>query len=326
MKTTINDKFSFRRLWAVMKLDIVVNYKRYIGTLIILLIAFWGYQLMQVDKYLEMNVVIPDLFPVDKLFENFVASVTANFGVILLFAIYYASSEMSLPIKTKEKALNFLVMPVTSLEKFISRFLVAVVGVPVIAIVALLLADMLRMLCLPLFDGPTNALTGFTLPDVFANFVELFRVTYSGVDVNRELLDGQVAYVSFDAYMGCMAIACMVLSWSFNQSLFMLAGCIWRKRALVKAFLVILLAVILVVGAMVTLPSYWIPWFRDTVMPLMTVDSVTKFCRIILSVITPILLLLTILNWWLSYRLFSRKQVVSVNRIKLFKRRKEAAV
>ena len=39
-----------------------------------------------------------------------------------------------------------------------------------------------------------------------------------------------------------------------------------------------------------------------------------------------LLMCLVIFNWWLSYRLFSRKQVVPVSRVNFFKNRKEAAV
>ena len=51
----------------------------------------------------------------------------------------------------------------------------------------------------------------------------------------------------------------------------------------------------------------------------------------ILIASTPVLmpavtLALVILNWWLSYRLFSHKQVVSVSRVNFFKNRKETTV
>ena len=37
-----------------------------------------------------------------------------------------------------------------------------------------------------------------------------------------------------------------------------------------------------------------------------------------------LLICLVVFNWWLSYRLFSRKQVVPVSRVNFFKNRKEA--
>ena len=39
-----------------------------------------------------------------------------------------------------------------------------------------------------------------------------------------------------------------------------------------------------------------------------------------------LLMCLAVFNWWLSYRLFSRKQVVPVSRVNFFKNRKEATV
>ena len=39
-----------------------------------------------------------------------------------------------------------------------------------------------------------------------------------------------------------------------------------------------------------------------------------------------LLMCLVVFNWWLSYRLFSRKQVVPVSRVNFFKNRKEATV
>ena len=39
-----------------------------------------------------------------------------------------------------------------------------------------------------------------------------------------------------------------------------------------------------------------------------------------------LLMCLVVFNWWLSYRLFLRKQVVPVSRVNFFKNRKEATV
>ena len=56
------------------------------------------------------------------------------------------------------------------------------------------------------------------------------------------------------------------------------------------------------------------------------IESLPEALMFLRSVGIVLLLALTILNWWLSYRLFSRKQVVPVSRVNFFKNRKEATV
>jgi hypothetical protein len=106
----------------------------------------------------------------------------------------------------------------------------------------------------------------------------------------------------------------------FGHSLFILGGCFWRKAAIIKIWI----TQIVVTSA--------IAWIAIKLEPIMTdssriaeifsfigkfdvsfsfIESLPEALMFLRSIGIVFLLALTALNWWLGYRLFSRKQVVA---------------
>ena len=304
---TINNKFSFARLGAVLKCDLVEHRWSNIAAFFILFAAFLASQLANMNSIIGTGLrhsIQPDQY-MPSLAANFVPFF---YGVLSLALMCAAADMCGVPLKTKGRGLNYLMMPATNMEKFVARALVNTILLIVMAFAALLLADLVRMLFVPLFE--VKEFYGFTLPRILAEFGETFSSAYrTGGEVWGPTVDGTVRVIGFSAYYGAVNVTTMVAAFLFAHSLFILGGCIWRKAAIIKIWITQLVVTSAVVWIFVKLEPYVLPWLGDVLTSLFETEQHAGMT--LMSIAIPVLLALTALNWWLGYRLFSRKQVVA---------------
>ena len=267
-------------------------------------------------------------------------SLAANFvpffyGVLALALMCAAADMCGVPLKTKGRGLNYLMMPATNMEKFVARVLVNTILLIVMAFAALLLADLVRMLFVPLFE--VKEFYGFTLPRVLGEIGETFSSLYRTGSEEWDVIEGGiVTVIGNNPYKGCLTVSIFVIAILCVHSIFILGGCFWRKAAIVKillvwftagltiAWIVIKLELIMTDSSKLSEIFSFINWLPNGAFSF--IESLPEALIFLRSVGIVLLLALTILNWWLSYRLFSRKQVVPVSRVNFFKNRKEATV
>lgn len=304
---TINNKFSFARLGAVLKCDLVEHRWSNIAAFFILFAAFLASQLSNMNSIIGTGLrhsIQPDQY-MPSLAANFVPFF---YGVLSLALMCAAADMCGVPLKTKGRGLNYLMMPATNMEKFVARAFVNTILLIVMAFAALLLADLVRMLFVPLFE--VKEFYGFTLPRILAEFGETFSSAYrTGGEVWGPTVDGTVRVIGFSAYYGAVNVTTMVAAFLFAHSLFILGGCIWRKAAIIKIWITQIVVTSAVVWIFVKLEPYVLPWLGDVLTSLFETEQHAGMT--LMSIAIPVLLALTALNWWLSYRLFSRKQVVA---------------
>ena len=304
---TINNKFSFARLGAVLKCDLVEHRWSNIAAFFIFFAAFLASQLSNMNSIIGTGLrhsIQPDQY-MPSLAANFVPFF---YGVLSLALMCAAADMCGVPLKTKGRGLNYLMMPATNMEKFVARALVNTILLIVMAFAALLLADLVRMLFVPLFE--VKEFYGFTLPRILAEFGETFSSAYrTGGEVWGPTVDGTVRVIGFSAYYGAVIVTTMVAAFLFAHSLFILGGCIWRKAAIIKIWITQLVVTSAVVWIFVKLEPYVLPWLGDVLTSLFETEQQAGMT--LMSIAIPVLLALTALNWWLGYRLFSRKQVVA---------------
>lgn len=304
---TINNKFSFARLGAVLKCDLVEHRWSNIAAFFILFAAFLASQLANMNSIIGTGLrhsIQPDQY-MPSLAANFVPFF---YGVLSLALMCAAADMCGVPLKTKGRGLNYLMMPATNMEKFVARAFVNTILLIVMAFAALLLADLVRMLFVPLFE--VKEFYGFTLPRILAEFGETFSSAYrTGGEVWGPTVDGTVRVIGFSAYYGAVNVTTMVAAFLFAHSLFILGGCIWRKAAIIKIWITQIVVTSAVVWIFVKLEPYVLPWLGDVLTSLFETEQHAGMT--LMSIAIPVLLALTALNWWLSYRLFSRKQVVA---------------
>ena len=304
---TINNRFSFSRFAAVLKCDLMENWLRYVGVFCILFFANLAYQLVDIKDVVELSTL--RAIPVEEYMKQLAVDCLPLFYGVLSLSLMCAASDMTaVPFKSKGRAMNYLMMPATNLEKFLSRVFINVVMVLVMAYVALFLADLARMLYVAIFD--IEGFYGFTIPCMWSEIGETFSSFYrTGGEVWGPTADGTVRVIGFRAYYGVVNVTAMVAFFLFVHSLFILGGCFWRKAAIIKIWITQLVVTFAVVWVFVKIEPYVLPWLGDVLTSLFETEQ--KAGMTLLSIAIPVLLALIVLNWWLSYRLFSRKQAVA---------------
>ncbi len=194
---TINNKFSFARLGAVLKSDFVEHRWSNIAAFFTLFVAFLVCQFTQMNELIEISH-IRSISP-EQYMPSLATDCTAFFYGVLSLALMCAAADMcGVPLKTKGRGLNYLMMPATNMEKFVARTLVNTILLIVMAFAALLLADLVRMLFVPLFE--VKEFYGFTLPRILVALGDPFSSAYRmGGEVGGPTVYGIVRVIGFSA-------------------------------------------------------------------------------------------------------------------------------
>ena len=270
-----NRYFSFSRLGLVMKRDFMGNWKtnlyRFLGPYTIFLLVMW---------FSSMNMTN---------FNEFSDIVSATFFSVLFFGGSFTASYALETMNTQQKRISFLMLPATSFEKFFARFLYVTVGFVVLSTIALLLAEVTRFLLLPMFDLP-DTFKQSTLPNVWQTIMNVRTFNFNGSGIMESV------------------VGWLFLIWI--HSFFLLGGCRWYKNAFWKTLGLIILVNFFFIFVSVNL----VESLDEGVMEEILLWCEANFSWVtvtgILSFAIVMFMLLIVLNWWLSYRCFTRSQVI----------------
>lgn len=285
METT----FSMTRVQHIMRRDLIENWKSNLyGLLGIFAACFFpmlGF-LWSAERWTEEGY--PEVYS----FERFCGNMLGIIGMVVSVAMIYYASRIMKCMDNKEKRISYLLLPATKLEKFFSRALFVTVGTVLMILVALLALELTHYLLLPLFD----------LPAVYSQpmLVEVFSLRWAHASVDAT---GEPVY-SWWLMQLLVWIFCL-----WNHSLFILGGSFWYKHPFLKTIGACLVVTILggilfanlAEGGFLARFSDWMQeHYQDTPQ---TVNG-------LLTIISVVFLLFTVFNWWLSYRMFTRSEVV----------------
>ena len=270
-----NRYFSFSRLGLVMKRDFMENWKtnlyRFLGPYTIFLLVMW---------FSSMNMTN---------FNEFSDIVSATFFSVLFFGGSFTASYVLETMNTQQKRTSFLMLPATTFEKFFARFLYVTLGFVVLSTTALLLAEVTRFLLLPLFDLP-DTFKQSTLPSVWQTIMNVKTFNFNGNGIMESV------------------VGWLFLIWI--HSFFLLGGCRWYKNAFWKTLGLIILVNFFFIFVSVNL----VESLDEGVMEEILLWCEANFSWVtvtgILSFAIVMFMLLILLNWWLSYRCFTRSQVI----------------
>ena len=261
--------FSLTRLGLLLKREYSVNWKQHVYRLL----AIYGTFLVT----LFMTMLTNDPYtPSAQTIHHFTDIVAFVCGVVSMVYL----SQMMKPMETKTSRINYLMLPATNAEKFVSRLLMATVGFWITAIVALAFATASRYIFMPFM---------YVNPDlyhpIFGNVMaELFDFSCQIHDIKGIIMS------NFEVGM----FVVMLVIWGYT--IYMLGGNIWYKNAFIKT--VAAMTVITILGNIVLIS-------------LISAFGITKEdFTILLNTATGVFTVLAIVNIWLSYRLFRRAQVI----------------
>ncbi len=282
--------FSMARVRNIMQRDLIENWKSNLYGLLGIFAAFFFPML---GLLWSAEDWVGTGFPEVYSFHRFCGNMLGVIGMVVSFAMIFYASRIMKCMDSKENRISYLLLPATKLEKFFSRAVLVTIGTLLMVLVALLALELTHYLLLPLFDLPT-VYSQSLLVEVFS----MKWATHASVDVTGE-----------PVYSWWLM---QLLGWIFclwNHSLFILGGSFWYKHPFLKTIGTCLAVTILggimfaslAEGGSLIRFSEWIKeHFQDT----------PQFVDGVLASIAVFFLLFTLFNWWLSYRLFTRSQVI----------------
>ena len=275
MNTITNtNSFSFRRLGEVLKRDIQADKMLYLWIFLGMLAVMIYFQL----SYFSSNnyIVCLKYDGADRAVKDFYIETFGNSLMVLLTYICLTTITLCNPTRKKKGSINYLMMPATCAEKFVSRILMAVIATLILTLFVWLLADLVRMGIIATFpryaDVPSEC-NVFTVNRTLLALASVFsKRSIGGPDHTLYPLVCNYALVMFYVY---------------SHSLMLLGACVFRN----------------VVASL-------FPFFALVYVVFLTGDGLTNMMAQYPVFTLLIFMALIIFNWWLSYYYFSHKQIV----------------
>ena len=182
----VNNTFSPRRLWMVMKRDITADGMLYLG-IFLGMVALMTY--LQVDFFdidtTDQRVSTFEYYIVNGYIDKAVSQV--NFGLwqvsfpVLVLYLFIMTATLCNPLTKKKSAINYLMLPASCAEKYVSRILITIVATLGMAVLVAFLADLARMAIvatLPRFANIPAECNTFVVDDTLATLGLVFSKSY----------------------------------------------------------------------------------------------------------------------------------------------------
>ena len=233
-------------------------------------------------------------------FSEFSDVIAGIFLCVLVIGSTFVASQIMEPMDSQQNRISYLMLPATSLEKFVVRSLLVTVGFIFMTTIALLLAEVTRFFFLPLFDLP-ETFQQSTLPYVFNALNFLADPSY--VTVSNTWPEEQT-------YNILLAQFCSLLYMAWIHSFFILGGCYWYKYPFWKTLGLLIVAHALVLSVianmlMQLMVNNWGKYY-ESLEPFFGGVTINQS----LTFFSTLWCLLIVLNWCLSYKFFTRSQVI----------------
>ena len=269
---TKNNNFQFSRLLMVMRWDVFTNLKAYLNMMLGMTFALLPFFIMQLYQLSKQYQLFPDT--IDLSYWGMSQYVLMIFSI----AMYMMATQIFMVMKTTGQREQFLMLPASNLEKYISRFLFSTLGAAVAMITAIVVSDLVQLIfSFVLLPGHHQSLCLYAVAllwKIWTTFIE-------SIDSAGALM------------LSLLIMTCGVLVHSF----FILCGTLFRKHTIVVSGILFIVMIYLVIYVIESVPG-------TITTCLMHGDNSWIFCLLIAE------LLLAGFQYWLSYKVFTRMQVI----------------
>lgn len=268
----MNNNFQFSRLLMVMRWDVFTNLKTYLDMTLGMTFALLPFLIMQLYQLSKQDQLSPDTIDLSywgmSQYILFISSI----------AMYMMATQIFMVMKTTGQREQFLMLPASNLEKYISRFLFSTLGAAVAMITAIVVSDLVQLifsfLLLPGHHQSVCLSTMALLWKIWTTFIE-------NIDSTGALL------------LSLLIVTCGVLVHSF----FILCGTLFRKHTIVVTTILFIAMTYLVIYVIESVPGTITTCLNHG-------DNSWLFSLLIAE------LLLGGFQYWLSYKVFTRMQVI----------------
>lgn len=269
---TKNNNFQFSRLLMVMRWDVFTNLKSYLNMMLGMTFALLPFFIMQLYQLSKQYQLFPDT--IDLSYWGMSQYVLMIFSI----AMYMMATQIFMVMKTTGQREQFLMLPASNLEKYISRFLFSTLGAAVSMITAIVVSDLVQLIfSFVLLPGHHQSVC----LSIMALLWKIWTTFIESIDSAGALM------------LSLLIMTCGVLVHSF----FILCGTLFRKHTIVVSGILFIVMIYLVIYVIESVPG-------TITTCLMHGDNSWIFCLLIAE------LLLAGFQYWLSYKVFTRMQVI----------------
>ena len=269
---TKNNNFQFSRLLMVMRWDMFTNLKSYLNMMLGMTFALLPFFIMQLYQLSKQYQLFPDT--IDLSYWGMSQYVLMIFSI----AMYMMATQIFMVMKTTGQREQFLMLPASNLEKYISRFLFSTLGAAVAMITAIVVSDLVQLIfSFVLLPGHHQSVC----LSIMALLWKIWTTFIESIDSAGALM------------LSLLIMTCGVLVHSF----FILCGTLFRKHTIVVSGILFIVMIYLVIYVIEIVPV-------TITTCLMHGDNSWIFCLLIAE------LLLAGFQYWLSYKVFTRMQVI----------------
>jgi len=279
--------FNYNRFSQALKCQFLVTRKSWIRLFgICTLVMFFAdlfFTRIQGHSYAYMV----ENWPMDEVYNTYNSTVesTVAFGIFFFCVVMlYAASSIFSQMKDTRKRSAYLLWPVSNLEKYVISFLLSFVLTAILAFGAYLLADALRVLV----DWLTGRVVIWGIPKLSKPFT---------------MPDSPFEY---------WQMSWMLFNWIFYiYSLYVVGGTLFRRQQFLLTS-----ATIAVVAILLIIILNQINWDGGHIDFITSIwdEKTSTYTHIFhpsFYILNSVLTLLTVFNYWASYKLFTRMQVIN---------------
>lgn len=279
----MNKVLDFHRLAMVLRWDALSNWKKYVRSTLGLAFVF-----SFICIFYQFNWRSNGYVTYNDVKDLYLGNVSGLFMFISFIIFFFCGSRIFINMKTKASRSLFLMLPATNMEKFISRLLYTVVGTFLMIVASWMIADMIQFVfSLFLTPGMQGSLVARAFEQLFLknNFDSSHFVVRNGTSVLGQTFP--VGMVLFSLTL-------------FTHSFFTLGGTVFRKSA-----------------TLLTICSSFILMFATAMISsFVDEDVLVHFVHSMEPdtfgwLMVNVFLLLSVFNYWVSYKLFTHMQVIN---------------
>ena len=279
----MNKVLDFQRLAMVLRWDALSNWKKYVRSTLGLAFVF-----SFICIFYQFNWRSNGYVTYNDVKDLYLGNVSGMFMFISFIIFFFCGSRIFINMKTKASRSLFLMLPATNMEKFTSRLLYTVLGTSLMIVASWIIADIIQFVfSLFLTPGMQGSLVGTAFEGLFLkdNFDSSHFVVRNGTSVLGQ---------TFPVGMFLLSLTI------FTHSFFTLGGTVFRKSA-----------------TLLTICSSFILMFLMALISSFVDDDVlVHFVQSMQPntfgwLMVNVFLLLSVFNYWASYKLFTHMQIIN---------------
>lgn len=217
----------------------------------------------------------------------------------IMFSIWAClfGTKMYAVLASKDMRIAYLTSPASNLEKFLTTFLIYIIGYSLVAILGFFLADWLRVVLVPVFHPGARA-----LPMSLEYFMTFGHpaVSYAGLSPEFSEMSRQTGIVMFAIWIICTLV---------GQAFFTLGSSVWPKNTIIKA------GCAAIAINIISVYFYWLGYKTfisgSTYIHIRSIFEDLSF-NTVLTLMYVSCAIIIIFTYWLSYKRF--KEIETINR------------